>query len=111
MTTMASFISGFSILDSGEQRKLILIALNAGGKGERPQSSEGLEMCVLTNKNGGSQFLKGHTSFLEAKWPATESPLHPAQVSSPWKGGHPIPSDSYLHSHCPVIQVLGEKIK
>lgn len=56
---MASFISSFSNLDSGEQRKLVLVCLNAGGKEEEPQNSQGLEVCARTNKNTGAQALKG----------------------------------------------------
>lgn len=54
-----AFISSFSNLDSGEQRKLVLVSLNAAGKEERPQNSLGLEVCARTNKNEGSQVLKG----------------------------------------------------
>lgn len=57
MPIMASFISIFSNLDSGEQRKLILISLNAGGKEKGPPSSPDLEEAwVKTNKNEGSHF-------------------------------------------------------
>lgn len=51
MPTMASFISIFSNLDSGEQRKLILISLNAVGKEERSLSSLDLEVWVKSDKN------------------------------------------------------------
>lgn len=59
MPVMASFISSFSNLDNREQRKLVLVSLNAGRKEEKPQNSLGLEVCARTNKNEGSQVLKG----------------------------------------------------
>lgn len=57
MPIMAPFISVFSNLGSGEQRKFIFISLNADGKEKGPPSSPDVEEAwVKTDKNEGSHF-------------------------------------------------------
>lgn len=87
-TKMALFTSSFSTLNSGKQRKLILIYLSADGKEETAQDSGPREGVGgdKQNKEEGPRFLKrGHLSqghaasrlraHRPAAWPS------PAQVS------------------------------
>lgn len=83
----------------GKQRKLILISLNAGAKG-RPQSSLGLgEMSAKMYRNGRPQLLKGAPFLSQGLRELLNLATAPSPVSSRWKGGCPIPSDSCPHSH------------
>ena len=66
----------------------------------RPQSSLGLgEMSAKMNRNGRSQFLKGAPFLSQGLRALLNLATAPSPVSSPWKGGCPIPSDSRPHSH------------